>query len=313
MSLTDALYAVIEAADIQAGLAVEHLETGEAYAINGDQPFPMASVFKIPILATAGRQLAAGDLDISMRVALHDSDKSPGSGILPFFEAGLTPTVHDLLTLMMIISDNTATDIVVDLLGGAAVVETYMHSLGLSSIAFKLNCKHLLKTLFPPEVRDLPPQDIAVWAQTNPILYDGLAFSRGPENNVSSACDMNRLLRLLFQGEIVTGALRDTLIAILLNQQFNARLPRFFPAHVRFAHKTGTIGGIRNDSGVIFVGEGSHVAITLFTLWDAAAVWGQPEAEQQRIFEVETAMGRIGRLVYDHFVTSQHTATPLIG
>jgi hypothetical protein len=70
---------------------------------------------------------------------------------------------------------------------------------------------------------------------------------------------------------------------------------------VQFAHKTGTIGGIRNDSGVIYVKDDCHVAITLFTLWDEHAYWGQPEAMQRRIFEVETAMGAIGRHVYAHY------------
>ena len=94
---------------------------------------------------------------------------------------------------------------------------------------------------------------------------------------------------------------QDELLGIMMKQQFNARLPRFLPHGTKFAHKTGTIGGIRNDSGVIYISETNHVIVTAFTLWDAQAVWQNPEAEHQRIFEVETAMGRIGRLVYDHY------------
>lgn len=301
MTLQNAIQAVIDESNIQAGVAVLHLESGEQIDVNGSQPFPMASVFKIPILATAGAQLKAGKIRLDDRVTLRSEDKSAGSGILPYFEAGLNPTVRDLLTLMIIISDNTATDMTVALLGGAPVIEAYMHELGLTDIYFKLNCKDLLKSLFPPEIQSLPLEEIRAWSAENDIVRNGTAFSLEPDNNISTAIAMTQLVAMLFKGEIVDGDLQDELIGILHKQQFNDRLPRFLPPNVRFAHKTGTIGGIRNDSGVIYIGDNNHVAVTLFTMWDDQAVWHQPEAERQRIFEVETAMGKIGRLVYAHY------------
>lgn len=304
MSLQSDIQSVISAFGIEAGVSVWHIESGEKLDVNGDQPFPMASVFKIPILATAGLQLKEGKIRLDDRITLKTEDKSTGSGILPFFDAGVNPTVRDLLTLMIIISDNTATDMNVELLGGPQVIENTMRELELSSISFKMNCKNLLKSLFPPEIRDLPVEEISAWSNKNGILYDGLAFSLEPDNNVSTANDMTRLVHMLFQGEIVDGDLKDELIGIMLKQQFNARLPRFLPNGTKFAHKTGTIGGIRNDSGVIFINDSNHVIVTAFTSWDEQAVRQNPEAEHQRIFEVETAMGRIGRLVYDHYATS---------
>lgn len=301
MSLQSDIQSVIDGAGMEAGISVWHIESGERFDINGNEPLPMASVFKIPILATAGLQLKQGKFKLDDRITLKNEDKSTGSGILPFFDAGLSPTVRDLLTLMIIISDNTATDMNVELLGGPQVVEAYMHELGLNSIYFKMNCKDLLKTLFPPEVRDLPMEEISAWSNEHGVLYDGTAFSRGPDNNVSSANDMTALVYKLYMGEIVDGELKDELLGIMLKQQLNARLPRFLPAGTKFAHKTGTIGGTRNDSGVIYVGENNHVIITAFTVWDAQSVWKNPEAEHQRIFEVESAIGRIGRMVYDHY------------
>lgn len=301
MSLQSEIQSVIDASGIQAGVAVWHVETEEQVDVNGSQPFPMASVFKIPILAMAGLQLKQGKINLDDRVTLKTEDKSAGSGILPFFDEGVSPTVRDLLTLMIIISDNTATDMNIEMLDGPQVIEGYMHELGLNSIYFKMNCKDLLKSLFPPEVRDLPVEEISEWSNKHGILYDGLAFSLSPENNVSTANDMTRLVHMLYQGEIVEGGIKDELLGIMLKQQFNARLPRFLPHGTKFAHKTGTIGGIRNDSGVIYISDDNHVVVTAFTSWDAQAVWQDPVAEQQRIFEVETAMGRIGRIVYDHY------------
>jgi beta-lactamase class A len=301
MSLQSDIQAVIQQANIDAGVAIEHIETGEKIDVNGSQSYPMASVFKIPILATAGLQLKEGKIRLDDRVTLKDEDKSAGSGILPYFQAGLNPTVRDLLTLMIIISDNTGTDMSLELLGGPQVIESTMHQLGLTDIYFKLNVKDLLKSLYPPEIADLPLEERRAWLEVNDIVRDGTSFSRGPDNNVSTPIAMTRLVAMLFKGEIVDGEIKDELIDILLKQQFNDRLPRFLPNGTLFAHKTGTIGGVRNDSGVIYVGENNHVAVTLFTWWDDEAVRNQPEAAYQRIFEVETAMGKIGRLVYDHY------------
>ena len=300
MSLDDKIRGILAGAGIQAGVAVWHIESGAKFDVNGDEPFPMASTFKIPILATACRQMQAGTLSLETRVPLADEDKSLGSGILPYFESGLAPTVRDLLTLMIIISDNTATDIMVDTLGGAAVIEDYMRELGLPEICFKLNCKDLLRELFPPEVADLPREEIVKWTIQNDVLRDGLAFSRGPENNVSTAKAMNALLELI-HGELFPKDIRSVAFDILQKQQFTHRIARFLPLGTKVASKTGTIGGIRNDCGIITLGEDSHVIVSCFTEWDEAPIWNQPAAYHQRVFEVETAMGEIGRAAYDEF------------
>ncbi|MDE2638495.1 MAG: class A beta-lactamase-related serine hydrolase [Chloroflexota bacterium] len=300
MSLRERLQAIITEADIEAGVAVWHIESGRRLDVSGDVPFPMASTFKIPILATACRQLADGAISLEARVQLADDDKSMGSGILPYFESGLAPTVRDLLTLMIIISDNTATDIMVDYLGGAAVIEGYMRELGLTDIFFKWNCKELLRFAFPPEVADLPLEELVQWTMKNDILRDGLVFSKGAENNVSTAKAMNELLNMMY-GDLFPRDVRAVAFEILRKQQYTHRIGRFLPRGVKIASKTGTIGGIRNDCGIISVGDENHVILSLFTEWDEAPYWNKPAAHHQRVFEVETAMGKIGRAVYDEF------------
>ena len=186
----------------------------------------MASTFKIPILATACRQLSEGVISLDARVPLADEDKSLGSGILPYFEPGLQPTLRDLLTLMIIISDNTATDMVVEYLGGAAAIEGYMHELDLTEIFFKLNCKDLLRHAFPPEVADMPVEELVKWTTQNDVLRDGLCFSKGPENNVSTANAMNGLLHLMY-GDLFPADTRAVAFDILHKQQYKHRIARF--------------------------------------------------------------------------------------
>lgn len=301
MTLADNIQSAAQEADLRAGVSVWHIESDTRLDVNGGEPFPMASVFKIPILTVACQQHSQGQFKLDDRVRLEEADKSLGSGILPYFESGLAPTVRDLLTLMIIISDNTATDIMVDFLGGAAVIESAMRELGLTDIYFKWNCKQLLRHLFPPEVADLPRDELIAWTTRHDVRRDGLAFSRGPDNNVSSANAMTELLHLIYSGQLFDGEIRQTALDILLKQQFNVRLSRFLPLGTKVAHKTGTIGGIRNDSGIIYISDSSHVILTVFTEWDEARCWNQPAAHHQRVFEVETAMGKIGRAVYDEF------------
>jgi beta-lactamase class A len=298
MPLKADILSVIAASEAEMGVAIHHLESGEECHVNADRSFPMASVFKIPILAEAFRQLRQGHFHLDDRWTLSEAHKNRGSGILSLFEAGLTPTVRDLLTLMIIISDNTATDLIVHRLGGPAAVEGYMHQLGLTNIHFKLTVRDLLDDCLPPAEAD--DEQVEARYPTG-FKRDSLAFSSGPENNVSTPRDMTRLLGMIFRGEIVDREACDQMLDILLQQQLNARLPRFLPRGTQCAHKTGTLGGIRNDSGIIYLDEESHVAVTIFAHWDDEAVWADPVATQERIFAVETAMGRIGRLVYDYF------------
>ena len=130
MTLTDRIREIMRSSNIDAGVAVWHIESDTKLDVNGDEPFPMASTFKIPILATACKQLTEGDISLDARVPLADEDKSLGSGILPYFERGLQPTLRDLLTLMIIISDNTATDIVVAYLAARLSLKGIWRSLG---------------------------------------------------------------------------------------------------------------------------------------------------------------------------------------
>ncbi len=300
-TLKSAIQAVADEVGLEIGLSVLQVETGEQFDINGTQPFPMASVFKIPVLVTAGQQWQAGKFSLDDRITMSEESKSTGSGILAFFQPGVAPTVRDLLTLMIIISDNTATDMSVELVGGPLAVESAMHALGLTDIFVKMDCKNLLKPLAPAELHDQPIEAIKAWWTNNDILRDGVTFSLESDNNISSANSMSQLVYRLFQGELADEATTAELMRILYTQQLNQRLPKLLPQGVEFAHKTGTIGGYYNDSGVMTVKEDHHVVVTLFTHWDDAAYWQKPVERVSKSFEVEMAMGKIGRLIYDHY------------
>ncbi|MEM7349129.1 MAG: serine hydrolase [Chloroflexota bacterium] len=303
-ALLDTIQTIVETDKLEMGISAHHIESGETVHHNGEALFPMASVLKIPVLVTAFRQLEQGRFRLEDRWDLQDHHKAPGSGILPYFEPSVSPTVYDLLTLMIIISDNTATDMILDRLGGPLVVEQTMHDLGLTDIHLKLTNKELVADCLPesdPEA-EVPEREQAFYKVG--YIRNGVAFRRSPENNVSSAKAMTNLVRMIFAGEVTNEESTAHMLTILSKQQFKMRLPRFLPPGTRCDHKTGTLAGVRNDSGLIHIDDNNHVALTLYTIWDDEESWGNPIATHERIFAVETAMGRVGRLFYDYFATT---------
>jgi beta-lactamase class A len=128
--IADRIQALISAESVDAGFAAIHVQSGAELAVNARELFPTASVFKVPVMVDVFRQAEEGRFAITDRLYLEDSHKTLASGVLQTLDAGLTPTIHDLLTLMTIVSDNTATTLLVDLVGVDRINAT-MTALGL--------------------------------------------------------------------------------------------------------------------------------------------------------------------------------------
>ncbi len=300
MSLESDIRTIIENSGAEMALSALHLESGQRIDVDGERVFPMCSVLKIPVLVEAFSQIEAGRFTLDDRWELTTAEKNLPSGTLVFFDDGLEPTVKDLLTLMMIVSDNTATDMVMHRLGQGSVTST-MHSLGLTDIHVPLTIRELFDDLLPSSD---PTQNLLALAGAGPRNRAGVCYSLGPENDVGTPAALTELLARIWRGEVVSRTACDAMLEILLKQQLNDRLPRYLPPGTPCAHKTGTLPGIRNDSGIIYASENAHVAVTVFSLWDDEAVSDDPIARSEQPIAIDAAFGRIGRLLYDAFYDS---------
>src|SRR5690606_25812440 len=130
------------------GVAIRHIESGEEVMIDADSYFPLASVFKVPILVESCFQLAQGRFHLADRWMLKNEEKNLPSGNLTFMDEGLMPTVKDILTLMTIISDNTATDMMIKCLGKEAI-NSRMRQFGLNHIHVVMTVRELFEELLP--------------------------------------------------------------------------------------------------------------------------------------------------------------------
>lgn len=290
----------IAESDANIGVAIRHIESGESLYIDADTPVPLASVVKIPVLIEAFRQMGEGRFALSDRWMLTHEHKALGSGILTQFDDDLNLTVKDLLTLMIIVSDNTATDILMTYLGIDNIDPT-IHSLGLEKTHVAHTLTEIFTDMLPSANPDQDRFELAKWEAAHGVRRDGFAYSLGADNNVGTPRELTRLVEMIFKQEMLTPDACAGMLDILLRQQLNDRLPRFLPPGTRVAHKTGSFSGVRNDSGIIYVNDQSHVAVTTLTTWDHRAVQGDGIAEWRRAIQIDTALGLIGLAAYESF------------
>jgi N-acetylated-alpha-linked acidic dipeptidase len=251
---------------------MKNLSSGEEIALDSDKVFETFSVIKLAIASELMHQVEAGKLSLSDRVALTPANERLPSGVLYALDPGLTPTVKDLLTLMIIISDNEATDLLADKVGRENVT-TYMHSLGLtdtsiqfSDLDFDRKTEAILDPSYAhasgdqtanfPFSRYSDQQAQAAFGQTidDPSIYFGHSTTR----------DIGRLLEMMVDGKLVSKNASDLILSTMEKQQVNDRFPRYLE-NVRIAHKTGDGQPfIANDAGVMWV-NGEPVVLVVFT------------------------------------------------
>lgn len=277
------------------GVAVFDITASKMILINGDKLFPMASAYKIPILVEVFRQAEAGKFSLEDRVELTADDRTLGSGILTLMSPGLKPTIRDLATLMIILSDNEATDILLNKVGAENVTAT-MRKFGLNNIRVDRTTFELIRdyiALIDDGARDKSKQQLMSRPRLDTATPERVAKADAEfakiMKDVASPHDMARLLEMIVRGKAANEQSCQQMMTILNRQQFNQRLPRYLPENTGFAHKTGTIGSTTNDAGVMFV-RGNPIALVVFTV-DRRAGRG----------EVEEQMGRLARVVYDFF------------
>ncbi len=282
------------------GVYAEHIESGIAAGVDPDSPYGMASTYKVPILVEMMARVESGEWSLDMPIDLTVRDQHIGSGLLAdLWAPGLTLSLKNLATMMIILSDNSATDMLIDRVG-AAEVTARMQSLGLQNIRVDRTTLELILDYngidYEP-VADAPLAEIIAYREQVSMTSEEVAAARemfyeGPEDK-ATARDMTALLIMIAEGRALEKESCDVILEILERTRTGAnRLRGLLPPGTRLAHKTGTIGRILDDVGIIYLPNGlGRVAISVFTLAD------EPDGER-----AEAAIADLARTVYDFFV-----------
>ncbi|WP_329522199.1 serine hydrolase [Spirillospora sp. NBC_01491] len=259
------------------GVVAHDLGSGERVAVGAGRAFTAASVIKLPIMMTLLSGAEAGRWSLDDRLPLGPEASVGGSGIVKDLVDVPDLSVRDLLTLMIVLSDNTATNLLIDLVG---------------------------------------LDGVAAWCARNGLrgtvparrMLDAAARARG-EENLTTPDDVAALLAGLARGELLDGPSTALALDVLARQQTNDRLPRHLPAGARLAHKTGELVGVRHDAGIVLAeGRAPLVVVALTEAAGPAGAAADAGAGGPASAEVEERaadlIAEVGRVVY--------TATGLI-
>jgi len=247
------------------GIAARHIESGRTFEWNAGETFEGASVVKIALLAEALAEWREGRLDLSERWKLTSASMSAGSGLLREFEPGLEPTMKDLLRMMNLVSDNTAANALIDRFG-AGDVNRRMASLGLPGIRLV------------GRIPDRYPEE------GEGARWQGLRLGE------MTPRDTALFWQKAATGTLVDGEASRLALELTKDPRTSDRLPRLLRKDESnaWSGKTGTLNGVRGDSGVLRTRKGHFVLV--------AFVDRIPESEAWR---AGPAMGEIAKAIVD--------------
>jgi beta-lactamase class A len=282
------------------GVGAVHLESGRAIYLKGEEPFPMASSYKVPIAVQLMARVERGEVDLGQLVEVEPDDLHPGSGLLTqlFDDPGVMLSARNLLELMLLISDNSATDMVLELAGGAKAVTERMAELGFGGIRVDRSTRLLIGDWIGVEgLRGRP---------TTALEFDELASATSEEERSRAAARFDEdprdtatpramagLLAGLWRGEVASRESCDLILDIMSRSTTGeGRIRGQLTPGLWVAHKTGTIGGTTNDVGIVRLpDDAGHVALVAMVKQSSSEV---PERE--------AAIAQIARAVHDYFL-----------
>lgn len=215
------------------GVAIVDLTDGHKYLLHANDVYPQASSIKICVLAELYRQAQQGKLRLTDLYTVNPADLVPDSDIMGGLTPGITQiTLRDLATMMVAVSDNSATNVLID-------------RVGMDNVNAFLNAQGLRDTRLRRKMMDLK------------------AAAEGREN-VSTPNEMLNLLQALYRGEILNKEMTADFFKVLATHK-DSWIPRNLPEDLKIADKPGALEGVRNDSGVIFVDKRPFVLCVMTT------------------------------------------------
>jgi beta-lactamase class A len=257
------------------GIYVKSIESGDEIAIDADRQMETMSTIKIPLMIEAFEQIKAGRFKLTDKYTLVQSDVQPGTGTIQRLDPGAVMTVKDLITLMIIVSDNTATEVLYRMVGGPAAVNARMEKLGLTTT----RAMNVPSTWFPVQ-RSAPT--------TEQFYRDG-KYPFG----FSTAREMGRLLEMLERGTLVDKDSSALMLRIMRGQLYRTRIPRYVTGYT-IPHKTGDFLPYVGDDVGVLEAPGRTIVLSIFT----GDHFGSGEM-------LENAIGLVARDVADYFTYRQ--------
>ncbi len=253
------------------GIYVKSLETGEVIAIDADRQMETMSTIKIPLMIEVFEQIKAGKFALTDKYTFVQADSQPGTGTIQRLDYGAVMTVKDLITMMIIVSDNTATEVLYRMVGGPDAVNARMQALGLKTT----RAMNVPSKWFPAQ-RSAPTTEQFYREGKSPFGF-------------STPREMGTLLEMMERGTLVDKPSSDLLLRIMRGQLYRTRIPRYITGYT-IPHKTGDFLPFVGDDVGVLEAPGKTIVLTVFT----GNHFGSGEA-------LENAIGLVAKDVADYF------------
>jgi len=309
------------------GLYMKHVETCKEIAIDADKIFPLASVFKIPVMVEVFKQADDGLISMDEKIVLDARSYCIGSGVLQYLSPGLEFKVRDLVTLMIVAGDNTASQLLWKRVG-IQRVNMLMRELGLAKTSIYLPWREgFLLTMGVGPFKDLTAQEAArrwkglsdiermkilndVDIETADLSIDD--FRKGYErlygvkeekkfktqreydqvfDNLGTPREIGILLEKILKGEVVSERSSKEMLRLMMRSVGSSATSQFLSPDVPVAAKAGNTAGSLTNASIIYVSSSSHVVLCVFF----------KRLEDKSTDKPQMAEARIARLVYDYF------------
>ena len=234
--------------DAVIGVAAVHLQSGKKVSVRNTERFPMGSVYKLPIALAVLRRIDTGTLSLDQMVTIEPRDFGPGWSPLRDHanRQPITLSVGELVEHMVSVSDNTASDALLRLIGGPVAVSTRMAELGIGGIHVNRSEKEMASDLGKP---------------------GGVERYAIDERDTATPDDMlNLLVGFWRRNDGLSRELHEFLLDCMINTTTGPnRIKAALPNGATLAHKTGTMPGTNNDAGIVMLSNDEQIALVIFT------------------------------------------------
>lgn len=311
----------------QLGFYMKHVESGKEVAIDADKIFPLGSVFKIPLMVETMRQIDSGLLSMDEKLKLEQRNMCIGSGILQYLSPGLELTVRDLITLMIVATDNTASEMLWKRIGIQSV-NMLIKDLGLAKTSIYLPWREgFLLTMGKGPFEGLSSAEAArMWKGMTDLermkvlndidrefanlsiedfrneyerLYgvkEGKKFKMQKEydqvfDNLGTPREIGLILEKILKGEVVSKERSAEMLSMLMRGHSGSAIPQYLSEDIPVAAKAGITAGSVNNAGIIFVSSNSHIVLCVFF----------KNLEERSPDHAQMVEAKMARVVYDHF------------
>jgi beta-lactamase class A len=282
------------------GVAAIHLESGARISLNGDRGFPMASVSKVPMALEFLRRVDASEISPTESIVVRPADFRPGNSPLARWSGGraVRLTIDSLFSLMLGASDNSATDVILNMSGGPEAATRRIRELGIKGVTVDRSEARTFADLVG--IPETVPED-ELYRVNYFRMRDALPpqhreearerYGQDPKDTATPD-GMAELLALLHEGRGLTDASHERLLDIMTSTRSGqGRLKGLLPPGVEVAHKTGTMAAAINDVGIIKLPDGAgHLVLAAFVNTLRSTKWRR-----------ERTIAEASRVLYDYF------------